>query len=59
MIGAGHALQDVRHYTRAQVEAFSEAIDKQDRSKNRVALIASRSAGIKPDSFKKILKEIG
>lgn len=50
---------DIRGYTLAQIEAFSDAIDKEDRNANRLAMIAARSANIDGNQFKKILKEIG
>jgi len=49
----------VRGYTLHQIEAFSEAIDRQERAANRLALIAARSANVDANQFRKILKEIG
>lgn len=44
-------------YSLPQIEACLKAIDKQDRARNRLALITARAAKAKPDQFKKILKE--
>jgi hypothetical protein len=47
----------VQDYSLPQIEAFLAAVDAEDRAANRVALIASRAANIKPDDFKRLLKE--
>lgn len=50
-------MADVQEYSLRQIETFLAAIDAEDRAANRVALIAARSANVKPEDFKRLLKD--
>jgi len=47
----------VQDYSLPQLETFLAAIDQEDRAATRVALIVARAANVKPDSFKRLLKD--
>lgn len=47
----------MQDYSLPQIETFLAAIDKEDRAANRVALISARAANVKPDDFKRLLKD--
>tara|TARA_R100000541_G_scaffold301_30_gene1716 strand:- start:8574 stop:8723 length:150 start_codon:yes stop_codon:yes gene_type:complete len=47
----------VQDYSLQQIETFLAAIDKEDRASNLVALIAARAANVKPDDFKRLMKD--
>lgn len=59
LISAGHRLAEVQDYSLQQIEIFLAAIDREDRAATRGSLIAARAANLKPDSFKRLLKEFG
>jgi hypothetical protein len=48
-----------QRYSLPQIEAFLGAIDKEDRARNRMALIVARASQCDADQFKKVMKEIG
>jgi hypothetical protein len=50
-------MADVQDYSLRQIETFLAAIDAEDRAANRIALIAARAANVKPDDFKRLMKD--
>jgi hypothetical protein len=49
----------VQGYTLAQLELFSDVLDSEERRRARLALIVARGAKGKPESFRKMLRELG
>lgn len=57
LISNGHSLDQIAGYTPDQVRLFAEAVDKEVNEQARIRMIAARSANIKSDDFKKLMKE--
>ncbi|MDH0082757.1 hypothetical protein [Stutzerimonas stutzeri] len=47
----------MQEYSLRQIETFLAAIDQEERSATRYALIAARAANAKPKAFKRLLEE--
>lgn len=51
-------MQDVLQYTLPQIELFLSAIADEEKATMRRLVIAARTANIKQDAFKRLLREL-